>query len=121
MFQVEHRIVIANGCFEQSFGIIGCRGNDDLDTRSMEEPGFRAGRVEWPALDASARGTTNDHRDRHTSAPVHLICHIDDLIEATGNEVDELHFGDWPHAHQRRTHGGADDCIFSHWSIDNTL
>src|SRR5437762_1844427 len=108
MFQVEYRIVIANGCFKQPFGIIGCRGNDDLDTGSMEEPGFRAGRVKWSALDASTRGATNDHRYRHACAPVHLICHIDDLIETTGNEVDELHFGNWPHAHQRRAYGRAD-------------
>src|SRR5437764_4842886 len=121
MFQVENRIVIANGCFEQSFRIVGCRRNDDFDTWSMEEPCFRAGRVEWSALDASTRGAANDHRHRHACAPVHLICHIDDLIETTGNEIDELHFGDWSHAHQRRTYSRADDCIFSHWSIDNTL
>ena len=99
MFQVEYRVVIADGSFEQSFSIVSCRGNDDFDTGCVEEPGFRAGGMEWSTLDASTRGTTNDHRNRHAGAPVHLICHVDNLIEATGDEVDELHFSDWPHAH----------------------
>src|SRR6266705_3506536 len=112
MFQVEYRIVIADGSFEQSFSVVGRRGNDDFDTRRVEEPGFRAGGMEWSALDATAGGTTNDHRHGNTGAPVHLCCHVDDLIEAAGDEVDKLHLSDGTHAHQRSAYGRADDSSF---------
>src|SRR5215472_3466750 len=121
MLQVEHRIVVTNSCFEQPFRIIGCRWSDDFDSGSMKEPGLRAGGMEWPSLNSSTRGTTNNHWHRHARAPVHLIGHIYDLIETTGDKVDELHFCDGPHSHQGRTDGRADNYIFSHWCIDDTL
>src|SRR6266516_2936829 len=121
MFEVEHRIVVTDGRFEQPFRIIRCRRNDNFYAGSVEEPGFRAGGMEWSALDATAGGTTNDHRHWNTGAPVHLCCHVDNLIEAAGDEVDKLHLSDGTHAHQRSAYGRADDSSFSHRCIDNSF
>src|SRR5579885_1918964 len=56
MFQVEHGVVVANRRLEHTFRIIGSGGNDDLDARRMEEPGFGAGGMEWAALCAAPDG-----------------------------------------------------------------
>src|SRR5713226_2227433 len=99
MLQVSHGIVVANSRLEQDIGIIGCGRNDYLDAGRMEEPGLRAGRMEWATLSSSAGWATNDHRYGNTRAPVHFARHIDNLIEAAGDEINELQLRDRPHAH----------------------
>src|SRR5260370_17472507 len=99
MFEVEHRIVVADSSFEQPLSIIGRRRNNHFNALGMEEPGLRAGGMEWTTLYAAAGRATNDYRHGHASAPVHLVRHVDDLIESGGNEVDELHPSDGTHTH----------------------
>src|SRR6185312_15228983 len=95
--------------------------HDYLNAWCMEEPRFRAGRMERTTLRATTGRPTNDHRHRHTRAPVHLACHVDDLVEATGDEVDELHLRNGTHAHQGRPYSGTDDGRFRHRRIYHAL
>ena len=121
MFQVEHRIVVAHGGFQQALGIVGCRGNDDFDAWRMKEPRLGARRMKWPALGASTGGTTDHYWHRHPHAPVHLVGHVDDLVKATGDEVDELHLRNRTHAHQGCPDGGTDDGGLGHGCIDDAI
>src|SRR5579863_252273 len=105
MLQVEYRVVVANGGFQQSFGVIGGRWHDNLDAGNVEEPRFRAEGMERAAAHSTAGWPANDHRHRYAAAPVKLAHHIDDLVEAAGDEVDKLHFGDGAHPHDGRAHG----------------
>src|SRR6266704_567869 len=78
----------------------------------MKEPSLWTGRVERATLGTTARWTTNDYGNGHTYAPVHLAGHVDDLVKAAGNEVDELHLSDGTH---------TDNGCFGHGGIDDAL
>src|SRR5450631_3394183 len=77
--------------------------------------------MEWATLGASAGWAANDDRDGHPHAPVHLRCHVDNLVKTAGNEINKLHFGDRAHPHQGCTHGGPNDRRLSHRRIDHTV
>ena len=77
--------------------------------------------MEWTTLCATARRTTNDNWYRHPYTPVHFASHIDDLIEATGDEVNKLHLGNGAHSHQCRPYCGTNNGSFGHWCINDTL
>src|SRR6266704_1217419 len=121
MFQVQHRIVVADGRFEQPLSVIGCCRKDNLNTWRVEEPGCWAGGMEWATVNDTSGRAANDDGDGHTRTPGHLARHVDDLVEAAGDEVDKLHLGDGTKTHERRTYSGADDSGFSHRGIDDTL
>ena len=40
MLEIDHRIVIADCRLQQSFGVVGCRGRHNLETRAVDKPGF---------------------------------------------------------------------------------
>ena len=113
MLQVEDGIVVTNGSFEQALGVVSGRWHNYLDAGHVEEPRFRAGRMERPAFDPAARWAANDHRRWYAAAPVKLARHVDDLVKAAGNEVDELHLGDGAHAHGGGANGGTDAFAFA--------
>src|SRR5579859_6350171 len=65
--------------------------------------------------------SSDDYRNWHADTPVHLRCHINDLVKATGDEVNKLHLSDRTHTHQGGTDGRTNNCRFRHRSIDHTL
>src|SRR5579863_1540732 len=121
MFQVKHRIIIPNGGFEQSFGIVSGRWHNHLDARYVEEPRLRAERMKWAAFGAAAGGAANDQRRWYAAAPVKLARHVDNLVKTAGNEVDKLHLGDGAHTHDGRANRGTNDGSFRHRRINHTL
>ena len=77
--------------------------------------------MEWAALGTTAGGSADYYRHGHPRTPVHLACHVDDLVKTTGNEVNELHLRDGSHPHQRRSDRGPDDGGLGHGRIDHAL
>src|SRR5579884_3771730 len=121
MLQIKHGIVVANSRLQQALRVISGRWIDDLDAWRMEKPGFGTGGMERAAVCAAARGAANDHRRRDAAAPVHLARHIDELVEAAGDEVDKLHLGNGSHAHNGCSDGAADNSVLGHRRINHPL
>ena len=67
MLKKEHGIVVANGRFEQSLGIVSRGRVNHLQTRRMHEVHLRIRGMEGAAVNSSAGGPSND--DGHGSAP----------------------------------------------------
>src|SRR2546428_5107785 len=77
--------------------------------------------MERPSPDPAARGAPNDDGNSGAVAPAALGGEIGDLVEGAGNEVDELHFRDGPHPHQRCADGGPDDPRLGNRSVNHPL
>src|SRR5262249_3194868 len=85
------------------------RGNDDLQTRDPVEPGFRVLAVIRTRMAKPSPGHPHDHRHRATPAVSDLRRVVDELVEARGDEVVELHFAEGPLAGERRSDTNAED------------
>ena len=94
---------------QQPLGVLGRGRGDDLDPRRVHEPRLGVLRVERPAGEAAAAGQPHGDRHREPLAVVHLARHVDELVEAAGDEVRELHLAHRPHADDGGAHRGADD------------
>ena len=96
VLEVHDRIVVANGGLEQPFRVVRRRRRDDFQAGPVNEPRLGILRVIQPAADVAAARRADD--DRHRGAAAVSIAQrrglIDDLIEAAGDEVRELHFRD---------------------------
>src|SRR5579872_4938282 len=109
VLHVADRIRIPDGRMQQPLGVLGGRGRDDLDPGRVHEPRLRVLGVIRASGEPAA--TWKPHRDRHGQAlaVVHLPGDIDQLVEAAGDEVGELHLADRAHADDGCSDRGADD------------
>ena len=123
VLQEDHRVVVANGRFEQALGLVG-RGRGDHDQAwGVEKQGFHVLRVKQAAADAAAVGDADGHRNlqRTVGAVVGAGRLADELVDAGPDEIGELHFGNGPHAAKRRAQGDAHDGRFGQRRVDNPL
>lgn len=72
-----------------------------------------------PAVNAGSRGAA-DH-DGHAAAPAVTALRrvVHDLVEAAGDEVDELKLRDGTHAEERGADGRADETGFGDRGVDD--
>ena len=70
-----------------------------------------SGFCEWngPPREAAAGGQAHGDRHREPLAVVHLAGDVDELVEAAGDEVGELHLADGAQPDDGRADRGADD------------
>ena len=99
----EHRIVITNGGLQQSLGVVRGTGRDDLQSRPIHEHGLGIQRMKRSAMRAAARRSAHDDRTRAPDAIPRGGGEVDEHVVRARDEVDELHLGDGPHSHQRRS------------------
>ncbi len=109
VLEKNHRVVVAHGGLDESLGIIGGSRADHFEAGRLDEPHLGVLRMEGPAVNAAAGGRAHHHGDGGVPAIAALGGKIDDLVEAAGNEIGELHFGHRAQAHQPRANGCADD------------
>ena len=72
-------------------------------------------------MDSSAGRAANDDGRRGIPEIVALGDEIGELVEAAGDEIDELHFGDGAQAKIAHAAGSADDGAFADGRIDDAL
>src|SRR5437588_9025772 len=121
MLKEEHGIIIANGGFEQPFGIVSRGGIDHLQPRRMHEVHFWIGGMKRAAVHTSARGSANNDGHRRAPAIVRLGHKVGDLVKGAGNEIDELHLRHRSQPQVAHAYGGAHDGRFADGSIDHAL
>jgi hypothetical protein len=114
-------IVVANGGFDQAFGVVGRGGADDFQARIVDEPHLGILRVEGAAVDISAAGTAKDERRGSSPEIVRFRDHVRDLVHGAGDEIHELEFGDGTHARERGSEGRADDSGLGDRRVDDAL
>ena len=114
-------IVIADGGFDQAFGVVGRGRANDFETGIVDEPHFGILGVEGAAVDVSAAGAAEDERSRRAPEVMRFRDHVADLVEGAADEVHELKFGDRAHAGERRSEGRAHDGGFGDGRVDDAL
>ena len=111
VLQEKDRVIVADGGLEQPLCVLDRPGRDDLQSGRGEKEALRVLRVEQPAVDAGPGRQPDHHGDAR--APAVAIAEggsgVDDLIEAAGDEVGELHLRDGAKPEDGRSDGSADD------------
>ncbi len=77
--------------------------------------------MERAAVNAAAGRPAQDHRHGSAVAIVRFGDEVGDLIEAAGDEINELHFGHRAQAQIAHAAGGADDGGFADRRFDDAL
>src|SRR6202140_1603908 len=113
VLEENHRIVVANSGLDKTFRIVGARGTNHFQTRSMHKPHLRILRVKRTAVDVSTTRSANHQWRRRIPAIVRLGQHVYDLVESAADEVHELKLSHRPHAGKRSPIGRANDSGFS--------
>ena len=114
-------IVVSNGSFDQTFGVVGRGRANDLETGIVNEPHFGILRVEWAAVNVSAAGAAQDERGGRAPEVMSLRDHVGDLVEGAADEVHELEFGDGAHASERGSKGRAYNGGLGDGRVDDSL
>ena len=113
--------MVADRGLDQSLGIVGRRGADDLQTRGVHEPHLGILRVKRAAVDVASAGSTQDQRGGRSPAVVRFCGHVDDLIEGAADEVHELEFGHGTQSGKRGAKGSAHDGRLGNRRINHAL
>ena len=114
-------IVVADGGFDQAFGVVGRGRADDFEAGIVDEPHLGILRVERTAVNVSAAGPAQDERSGRAPEVVRFRDHVADLVEGAADEVHELEFGDGTHASERRPEGRAHNGGLGDGRVDHTL
>ncbi len=121
VLEENHRVVIADGRFDQPLGIVRRRRRHHFQTGRAHEPHLRVLRVKRAAVNAAARRRA--HHDRHGRVPAiaALGGEVDNLVEAAGDEIGELHLRHRPQPHEAGADGRADDGAFGNGRIHHAF
>src|SRR5579862_4205418 len=76
MFEEDARIVVADGGFDQAFGVVGRGRANDFKTWVVDEPHLRILRMEGTAVDVSAARAAQDERRGRSPEIVRLRDHV---------------------------------------------
>ena len=109
MLHEEDRVGVAHARDDEALGVLGRARRDDLDAGRVHEPRLGVLRVKRAAGEAAAAGQPHGDVHRQALAVVHLRGDVDELVEAAGDEVRELHLADRPHPDDRCADRAADD------------
>src|SRR5438094_2675389 len=121
MFEKNNRVVVANGGFNQPFGIVCACRTDCFQARRVDEPHLRILRMERAAVNITTARAANNQRSRRSPTIMSLRDHVDNLVEGTANEIHKLKLGDRTHAGERRPEGCTHDRGLSNWGIYDAL
>ena len=121
MLEEDDRVGIGDRREQQPLGVRGRRRREHLQAGRVHEPGLGILRVERPAGEAAAARQAHDDRGREPQTVVQLAGDVDELVEAAGDEVGELHLADRPHADDRGADGAADDRLLGDRRVDHAV
>ena len=112
---------IVNGHAQQAFGVCGRGRVGNLEAWHVEEPRLGALAVVGACAHAAPCRHPHDNVRSLSPTPVDLGEVVDDLVEAAGDEVAELHFHHGLLAGNRQAKASADDGRFAQRSVAHTL
>ena len=112
VLEEEHRVVVADGGFDEALGVVGGGRAHHLQAGRADEPHLGILRMERAAVNAAARGRANHDGHGRVPAVAALGGEVDDLVEAAGDEIGELHLRHRAQAHQAGADGRAHDGRF---------
>ncbi len=121
VLEVDDRVVVPDGCFEQPFGVVRRSRGDHLEAGCVDEPGLRILGVEGASPQPTSRRGPDHNRHRRTPAVVIGGGKVHQLVEGTRDEVGKLHLGHGAHTHQGRTDGRPGDGYLRHRRIQHPL
>src|SRR5512141_2243242 len=123
VLEVDHRVVVPDGGFEQPLRVVRRRRGHHLEAGDVAEPRFRVLGVVQPAVDPASRRPPGN--DRAGGLPAVAIAkrrrRVHDLVEAAGDEVDELHLEDRAHPLDRQSHPRPDDQRLGDGHVDHPV
>ncbi len=122
-FDEDDRVVVANGRFQQPFGILRSSRGNDFQAGHMAEPGFQALGMLGGQLVGRAAGAANDHGYRQLPAG-HVADFggvVDDLIQCQYAEVKGHQFDDRPQAGHSSADRQPGKSGFGNRGIENPL
>src|SRR5277367_5109775 len=85
----------------------------------MHEIHFRVPGVKRSPVNATAGRSPHNHRNGSSPSVMRFSHDIGQLIEATGDEIDELHFSHWTKPQIAHPARRSDDCGFADGRIDH--
>src|SRR6266853_2968336 len=120
VLQVEHRILVADRCLDETLRVPhGCR-IDDLEAGRVEKRRFRVLRMERPAANVAATRAAHHHGGRQSGAIARGGDIVREHVVRARDEVDELHLRHGTQTHVRRTGRRADNGGLRDRRIDDT-
>src|SRR5580704_12411501 len=114
-------IVVADGGFDQAFGVVGRGRANYFQAGIVDEPHLGILRVEGATVNVSATGAAQDDGSGRTPEVVCFRDHVGDLIHGARNEIHELEFGYGTHAGERGSEGRSYDGRFGDGRVDDAL
>ena len=91
MLEEQHWIIVADTGLQQTLRIVRRRRIHNLEPRRVQKIHFRIRGVKWTAVHAASRRPSDDDGRRGVPKIMSLCHKVGQLIEAAGDEIDELH------------------------------
>jgi hypothetical protein len=113
----NNRVVDGDRFEHHAVGVFHGGGGHDDESGVVRVDRFHALAVEGAGAERSAAGQAHDDGARDVGAVVKRGGLVDDLVEADGREVGELHFHDGTRAFDGCSDGQSDDGIFAQGRI----
>jgi hypothetical protein len=121
VLEIQNGIVVADRSFQQTLGITGCAWIDDFQPRRVKKRHLGILRVKRSASHAAADRAAHHHWNRTGVTPARRRDIVGQRFVRAGDEIHELHFDNWPHAHVSRARGRAGEAGFADRRIDNAF
>ena len=123
MLKKYNRVIIPNGCFEQTLHIRRVGGHNNLKAGGVNKPALQALRMLRSSRNAATVGRPEYHGNfcltaEHIADFSHLV---DYFIHGRCYEIGKMHINDWPHARKCRPDSAADNTCFRNGSIDDSI
>src|SRR6202030_1679755 len=117
----RHGIVVADRGFQEAFGVVGGRRVNDFQAGRVHEIHFRIRGMKRAAMNAASRWPPQHHWHGRAPAIVGFGDEVRHLIEAAGDEIDELHLDDGPKAEIAHAAGRANDTGLADGRVDHAF
>ena len=123
VFEKHHRVVVADGRFQQALGVVGRRRHHHLQSGNVAEPGVQRLRMlRGRAARGAQRGSHHQRRfplaARHVMNLGGLVHH---LVHGEPDEIAEHDVDHRTHAGHRGAHGNAGEAGFRNRRVEHAL
>ena len=121
VLEEKHRVIVADGRFQQALGVVGGGRTDHFQARRVHEMHFGIRGMKRSAVHAASGRAADDDRNGRAPQVVRLGRVVGDRVERAGDEVHELHLDHRAQPEITHAHGRADDGRFADGRIDHAL
>jgi len=119
----NYRVVVINGGQQQTFGVVGVAGHDDLQTGDVHEPVFVTAAVLRRV--PGTRSPRQPHHHGNAGLPAEHVTRFgrlqNKLLHTQRDEVAELHIANGTHPRQCRAHTRTSDSGLRNGRINHPM